>query len=150
MPASSELHLVGEPIAWARAHPGYFFNVGGCPTEAELAVQLQEGVRILTGRSPAIDTIGSWTALESDVDWFFLGRFPAPPDLKFTALPAFPELAPNSTRPEFVLAVFARDVLSVTAAGPYTIKGNGIGSTGARLSEPRQSGRLLAFRGIAA
>jgi hypothetical protein len=143
-----DIHPTGDPISFARAHPSFFFASG--VSEKALTEQLVAGARALGAQHVQVLRVEGWSVVASPQDWFAGARFPVPEDLRFRSLSPFPELGQNCTRPEFLVAAFARTIIIRGPSGVRVVKGEV--SAGDRIV-PYLAGasawqRAIAFRDI--
>jgi hypothetical protein len=141
--------LVGHPLAWARAHPSFFFP--GAVLKVELLVEyLLEGARALGSIEAEARFFDDWSVVASASDWFAGAKFPIPEDFAFENLTPFPELRDNCVRPEVLVAAFSAEVVVHGPTGTYVVKGpKSAGETISRwLAASPQWSRAVAFRGL--
>ncbi|WP_395345987.1 hypothetical protein [Variovorax sp. UC122_21] len=134
---------------WARMHPEMFFRDGKA-TARNIVEQLVDGARVLGAPSVEDVSFKEWWIVAAQEDWFPNARFPLPPDFRFGEIIVFPEQGQNCTRPEFVVAAFARDVIVMGAKGDPVILGT-VSSTDeihCFLARTKSWRRVIAFRGI--
>jgi hypothetical protein len=128
------IQVLSHPAtAWARSNAVLFFASGAASVE-ELLEQLSRGARVLGGTAVETKRLGDWFIVAAQVDWFANGRHPVSEDLLFKRPEAFPELGQNCTRPEFVVAAFAEEVVVANPDGAYSLSG---------LVQPDECGRVL-------
>ena len=117
------IQVLSHPAAeWARSNAGMFFRSGAASIE-ELLEQLSRGARVLGGAAVETKRHGEWFIVSAQVDWFANGRHQVSEDLLFKRPEAFPELGQNCTRPEFVVAAFAVEVVVASPDGAYSLSG---------------------------
>ena len=118
-----DIRVLPRPASeWARSHAAMFFASGAASVE-ELLEQLSRGARVLSGTAVETARHGDWFVVAAKVDWFANGRHQVSEDLLFKRPEAFPELGQNCTRPEFVVATFAEEVIVASADGAYSLSG---------------------------
>jgi hypothetical protein len=110
-----------------------FFASGAASVE-ELLEQLSRGAHVLGGTAVEARRHGDWFVVAAEVDWFANGRHQVAEDLLFKRPEALPELGQNCSRPEFVVAAFAEEVIVASADGAYSLSG---------LVPPDECGRVL-------
>jgi hypothetical protein len=139
----------GPPAEWARSHPSFFF-ASGAPTQHELLCQLKESAQRLSGAAVDVEQFDEWVIVASVDDWFIRTQFSVPENFNFQAIPAFPELGQNCTRPEFVVAAFDRDVIVLGPTGVHVVKGTVEQECSAlrRLATSLSWHRAIAFRAV--
>jgi hypothetical protein len=138
-----------DALAWARAHPSYFFR-DGIVSQQSMVDQLVAGIHALGVDSVEVHAIGAGIVVASTDDWFTRARLPIPDTFEFQAMPAFPEQGQNCTRPEFVVAAFAHDVVIRGPSGTRAVKGP-VSPTDPLLLEvarPSAWRRAVGFRGL--
>ena len=129
-----DIQVLSHPAAeWARSNAAMFFASGAASME-ELLEQLSRGARVLAGTAVETTRHGDWFVVAAQVDWFANGRHQVSEDLLFKRPEAFPELGQNCTRPEFVVAAFAEEVIVASPDGAYSLSG---------LVPPDECGRVL-------
>ena len=141
--------LEEDASLWARAHPEVFFSPRQ-PSIRELKDMLLTGARILgAGRVEDLSR-GDWQVVAASDDWFARGATLEPGRSLFHNLHAFPELGQNCSRPEFLVYVFARDVVSQGPEGTGTVKGTFDVLEADWWACVRAEGwqRVIAFRGL--
>lgn len=146
-----EIRIVGDPMAWARAHPTFFFNTG-VATELDLAGQLVVAVRALGAKHVEVIARDAWSVVAAEQDWFALAKFQVPEEEAFTQIRVCLELGQNSIRPEGVLGAFAQCIVLRGPNAVRVVKGQ-VAATDpilSFLSGQTQWQRAIAFRGIEA
>jgi hypothetical protein len=136
-------------LEWARAHPAFFFAEGKATSQA-LTEQLATAVRALGSDAASVHAVNDWSVVAAADDWFLLGQFRIPESLQFASLTPFPEVGRNSTRPEVLVAAFARDIVVLGPLGIRVAKGT-VASNDALHTVLAQSPtwkRAVAFRGV--
>ena len=129
-----DIQVLSHPAAeWARSNAAMFFASGAASVE-ELLEQLSRGARVLAGTAVEMTRHGDWFVVAAQVDWFANGRHQVSENLLFKRPEAFPELGQNCTRPEFVVAAFAEQVIVASPDGAYSLSG---------LVQPDECGRVL-------
>jgi len=117
------IQILSHPAAeWARSNAVMFFASGAASMD-ELLEQLSRGARVLGGTAVETKRHGDWFMVASQVDWFANGRHRVSEGLLFKRPEAFPELGQNCTRPEFVVAAFAEEVVVAGPDGAYSLSG---------------------------
>lgn len=118
-----DIQVLSHPASeWARSNPAMFFASGAASME-EMLEQLSRGARVLGGATVEAVRHGEWIVVASRVDWFANGRHQVSEDLLFKRPEAFPELGQNCTRPEFVVATFAEEVIVASTDDAYSLSG---------------------------
>ena len=145
----SEPGSATHPLEWARAHPAFFFADGKATSQA-LTEQLVTAIRALGSETVSVHVVNEWSVVAATDDWFLLGQFRIPDSLQFASLTPFPELGQNSTRPEVLVAAFARDIVVLGPLGIRVAKGTIAPNDAihAVLSQSPSWKRAVAFRGI--
>ena len=145
----SSIQSLPEDLAsWARSRASMFFEGGQASREA-LTEQLALGARTLSTADVEVIALGAWSIVASTDDWFARARVQEAEEVAFERLRAFPELGQNCTRPEFLVAAFAGDVIVRGPNGVRILKGAVAGDDPAlsRISESTSWRRVVAFRG---
>jgi len=140
--------LAEDSSDWARAHPGYFFEMAR-PRVQELRDQLLLGARTLSQGMVSEHSVNGWCIVASTDDWFSRGAATQANQALFHKLQAFPELGQNCSRPEFVVYTFARDVVTRGPDGTSVVKGSVVQAESAEIWAAIQSDawqRIVAFR----
>lgn len=107
---------------WARSHAAFFFESGAASVE-DLSRQLLQGARLLAESSVELTRHGDWFVVSSEDDWLANSLHQVAEALLFERPAAFPELGQNCTRPEFVVAAFAEEVIVATGQDRRSISG---------------------------
>lgn len=138
---------IGDPLEWMRRHSSMFFTTS--ISTKNLAERVAAAARLLGATDARVVEVEEWTIVGSSVDWFGRGRFPVPADLMFRSLTPFPEEGQNSTRPECLVAAFAREVLVCDERGIQVAQGTGAGAAAVETRlQTLGWRRALAFRGV--
>ena len=146
------VHRINKhPLEWAREHPVFFFADGKASSQA-LTEKLIVAVRVLGSDTASCHVVNEWSVVAAADDWFLLGQFRIPESLQFASLTPFPEAGQNSTRPEVLVAAFARDIVVLGPLGVRVAKGtvaanDALHSVFARFPAWK---RAVAFRGVEA
>jgi len=137
-------------LAWARAHPSFFFPDGVVSSES-LVKQLIAGARALAAQAVEARAIDGWFVVAAPTDWYASARFPIPEDFNFHELTPFPELGQNCVRPECIVAAFADEIVVRGPAGTHVVKGSATAGDPilVQLSESPVWQRAIAFQGMA-
>ena len=152
MDKHSDIQVLSHPAAeWARSNAVMFFASGAASME-EISEQLSRGARILGGTAVEARRHGDWFVVAAQVDWFANGRHQVSDDLLFKRPEAFPELGQNCTRPEFVVAAFAEEVIVAGPDGAYSLNGLVPPDECSRVLTAATPGfrRAVAFKGLRA
>ncbi len=148
-PSQSEPGSAQHPLDWARDHPAFFFADGKATSRA-LTQQLITAVRALGSDTVSSHVVNEWSVVAAAEDWFLLGQFRIPESLQFASLTPFPEGGQNSTRPEALVAAFARDIVVLGPLRIQVAKGtvapNDVLHT--VLAQSRSWRRAVAFRRV--
>ena len=141
----------GHPLEWARAHPSFFFANGKVTSKA-LIEQLVAAARALGSSRVETHVVNEWSVVAAADDWFLLGQFRIPENLQFESLTPCPEVGQNSTRPEALIAVFAKDIVVLGPLGIRVAKGTVAPNDALHsvLAQPQTWQRAIAFRGVEA
>ena len=140
--------LPEDSLSWARARASLFFGNGHASHEA-LTEQMALGARTLSTAEVEVIALGAWSIVASTDDWFARARVQETEEVTFERLRAFPELGQNCTRPEFLVAAFAGDVIVRGPHGIRIVKGAVAEDDPAlsRIGESISWRRVVAFRG---
>jgi len=147
-----DIQVLSRPAAeWARSNAAMFFASGAASVE-ELLEQLSRGARVLAGTTVEATRHGDWFVVAAEVDWFANGRHRVSEDHLFKRPEAFPELGQNCTRPEFVVAAFAEEVIVASIEGAYSLSGLVPPDECSRVLTAAKHGfrRAVAFKGLRA
>lgn len=141
--------LSGSATAWARSHAAFFF-ASGAPSVEALSEQLSQGARVLAGSTVETTRHGDWFVVAAEVDWFANARHQVREDRLFERPEAFPELGQNCTRPEFLVAAFAQEVIVASTDGAYSLSGLVLADERERVLSTATPGfrRAVAFKGL--
>jgi hypothetical protein len=136
-------------LEWARAHPAFFFADGKATSQA-LTEQLVEAVRALGSNTVSVHVVNEWSVVAAADDWFLLGRFGIPEGLQFSSPTPFPKVGQNSTRPEVLVAAFAKDIVVLGPLGIQVAKGSVAPNDALHtvLAQSPAWKRAVAFRGV--
>jgi len=107
-----ELHVLSDSIQFIRKNASMFFP-NGEPKAVLCAQHLVAEVLALGGTDVAVLRDASWWAVGSNVEWFLADRTTRE---QFACLIPLPEVGPNASRVEVVIAAFAQDL--ATLGGP--------------------------------
>jgi hypothetical protein len=150
MTEPSAIQILSIPAtAWARSRASFFFASGKASID-ELSQQLLDGARLLAGPQVQSTRHGDWIVVASEVDWFACGRHRVEVPLLSERPQPFPELGQNCTRPEFVVAAFAAEVIVADADGACSLSELVTQEECARVLGAAMPGfkRAVAFRGL--
>lgn len=130
---------------WLLSNPERIFR-RGTPNYIELITGIITNALILKTRSIQIKSFDDWWIVSSDSDWLLTDN-PSSPESLFERLHAFPEGGSNSCRIEFILKVFANDIVIADNNSMQIIKGEAPEGLTKKLYTLSQSlKRLIAFR----
>ena len=148
-PSHSESGGAIHSLEWARANPAFFFTEGKATSQA-LTEQLAAAVHALGSDAVSVHVVNDWSVVAAADDWFLLGQFRIPESLQFASLTPFPEVGQNSTRPEVLVAAFARDIVVLGPLGIRVAKGTVAPNDALHtvLAQSPTWKRAVAFRGV--
>ena len=147
----SEPGSVGHPLEWARDHPSFFFANGKVTSQA-LTELLVAAACALGSSTVAAHVVNEWSVVAAEDDWFLLGQFRIPESLQFKSITPCPEVGQNSTRPEALVAAFAKDIVVLGPLGIRVAKGTAAPNDAIHsvLAQSPVWQRAIAFRGVEA
>jgi hypothetical protein len=108
--SASDLTIITDVMDTVRHHPHMFINPL-LPINGQLHDSICEGIVVLGITNFERFMHDEWHIVGANEDWFSMGRFQIPENLKFSCVPSFPEAGVNSIRAEFNVAAFAKDIV---------------------------------------
>jgi hypothetical protein len=130
---------------WLVEKPERVFRLGQ-PNAIEMIKGIVTDALVLNSTHIQITKANDWYIISSDIDWLKLGNS-STIDLLFDKIHAFPEAGPNSFRYEFLLKVFAHDVIIADSESVKVIKGELSEEVTEMISSlASEKKRLIAFR----
>ncbi len=136
----SEPTPLNDALGFVRQHPEMFFP-GKSPNPLDCLQHLLVEVLALGAPDAVVRRLDNWWVLSSSFDWFG-GK---DPNELFTSIIPIPEVGPNSSRVEIVLAAFAQSVATYgTSTGRLVVRGEPPGED--VWKEMTLSTRAISFR----